>query len=76
MTFRFMWGVGVNDPGPVRCLYPPVQAGDREWQPYFTVNMLNLPNHYHKGASGHSLVVFGFDTYTSWEWRISLAANW
>jgi glycogen debranching enzyme len=50
MTFRFMWGVGVNDPGPVKCLYPPVQAGDPEWRPYFTVNMLNLPNHYHNGG--------------------------
>ena len=50
MTFRFMWGVGVNDPGPVKCLYPPVQAGDHEWRDYFTVNMLNLPNHYHNGG--------------------------
>lgn len=50
MTFRFLWGVGVNDPGPVKCLYPPVQGGDREWRGYFTVNMLNLPNHYHNGG--------------------------
>lgn len=50
MTFRFLWGVGVNDPGPVKCLYPAVQAGDREWRDYFTVNMLNLPNHYHNGG--------------------------
>lgn len=50
MTFRFLWGVGANDPGPVKCLYPPVQAGDREWRPYFTVNLLNLPNHYHNGG--------------------------
>lgn len=50
MTFRFLWGVGVNDPGPVKCLYPPVQAGDPEWRPYFTVNLLNLPNHYHNGG--------------------------
>lgn len=50
MTFRFLWGVGVSDPGPVKNLYPPVQAGDREWQDYFTVNLLNLPNHYHNGG--------------------------
>jgi hypothetical protein len=50
MTFRFMWGVGVNTPGPVKCLYPPVQAGDHEWRNYFTVNLLNLPNHYHNGG--------------------------
>ncbi|GIW96354.1 MAG: alkaline invertase [Pirellulaceae bacterium] len=50
MTFRFLWGVGVNDPGPVKCLYPPVHAGDPEWRSYFTVNLLNLPNHYHNGG--------------------------
>jgi len=50
MTFRFMWGVGVSDPAPVKNLYPPVQAGDREWRDYFTVNLLNLPNHYHNGG--------------------------
>ena len=50
MTFRFLWGVGVNDPGPVKNLYPPVQAGDPEWREYYTVNLLNLPNHYHNGG--------------------------
>ena len=50
MTFRFMWGVGVNEPWPVKNLYPPVQAGDPEWRDYFTVNLLNLPNHYHNGG--------------------------
>lgn len=50
MTFRFLWGVGVNDPAPVKNLYPPVQAGDPEWREYFTVNLLNLPNHYHNGG--------------------------
>jgi glycogen debranching enzyme len=50
MTFRFLWGVGVNDPGPVRNVYPPIHAGDPEWRDYFTVNLLNLPNHYHNGG--------------------------
>ena len=50
MTFRFLWGVGVNDPGPVKNVYPPIQAGDPEWRNYFTVNLLNLPNHYHNGG--------------------------
>jgi len=50
MTFRFLWGVGVNDPHPVKNVYPPVQAGDPEWRNYFTVNLLNLPNHYHIGG--------------------------
>lgn len=50
MTFRFLWGCGVNEPGLVKNLYPPVQAGDPEWRTYFTVNLLNLPNHYHNGG--------------------------
>jgi len=50
MTFRFLWGVGANEPGPCRNLYPPVFAGDPEWREYFTVNLLNLPNHYHNGG--------------------------
>ncbi|QDT38591.1 amylo-alpha-1,6-glucosidase [Stratiformator vulcanicus] len=50
MTFRFMWGSGVNEPGPVANLYPVVQSGDREWRDYFTVNLLNLPYHYHNGG--------------------------
>lgn len=50
MTFRFLWGVGVNEPGPVKNLYPSVGAGDPEWRAYYTVNLLNLPNHYHNGG--------------------------
>ena len=50
MTFRFLWGVGANEPGLVKNLYPPVQAGDPEWRSYYTVNLLNLPNHYHNGG--------------------------
>lgn len=50
LTFRFLWGVGINDPGPVKCLYPAVLSGDPEWKSYFTVNLLNLPNHYHNGG--------------------------
>lgn len=49
-AFRFMWGVGVNEPHPVSNLYPVVQAGDPDWKPYYTVNLLNLPHHYHNGG--------------------------
>jgi sucrose-6-phosphatase len=49
-AFRFMWGVGVNHPWPVANLYPVVQAGDPDWKPYYTVNLLNLPHHYHNGG--------------------------
>ncbi len=50
MTFRFLWGVGANEPAPVKNLYPTVQAGDPDWRSYYTVNLLNLPNHYHNAG--------------------------
>jgi sucrose-6-phosphatase len=50
IAFRFMWGVGVNEPFPVVNLYPPVNAGDPGWRNYYTVNLLNLPLHYHNGG--------------------------
>jgi len=49
-AFRFMWGVGVNQPWPVANLYPVVQSGDPDWRAYYTVNLLNLPHHYHNGG--------------------------
>lgn len=50
IAFQFMWGVGVNQPWPVANLYPVVQAGDPDWRAYYTVNLLNLPSHYHNGG--------------------------
>lgn len=57
-TFRFMWGVGINEPYPIKNLYPAVTVGDKDWRQYYTVNLLNLPHHYHNGGiwpfvSGH-----------------------
>lgn len=49
-AFKYMWGVGVNEPYPVANLYPPVQSGDPDWRAYYTVNLLNLPGHYHNGG--------------------------
>ena len=49
-TLKFMLGVGVNDPYPVSNVYPVVTPGDPDWKPYYTVNLLNLPNHYHNGG--------------------------
>ncbi|MGE9270063.1 MAG: HAD-IIB family hydrolase [Verrucomicrobiales bacterium] len=49
-VFRFLWGVGANTPFPVRNLYPVVHAGDPDWKSYYTVNLLNLPHHYHNGG--------------------------
>jgi hypothetical protein len=49
-AFRFMWGVGVNQPWPIANLYPVVRAGDADWNPCHTVNGLDLPHHYHNGG--------------------------
>jgi sucrose-6F-phosphate phosphohydrolase len=49
-AFKFMWGAGVNDPYPVENVYPAVNPGDPDWRPYYTVNLLNLPHHYHNGG--------------------------
>ncbi len=50
VAFRFMWGVGANHPYPVRNLYPVVTPGDPDWKNYYTVNLLNMPHHYHNGG--------------------------
>ncbi len=50
IAFRFMWGVGIHDPFPVANLYPVVTPGDPDWRSYYTVNLLNLSNHYHNGG--------------------------
>ncbi|HSH02647.1 MAG TPA: HAD-IIB family hydrolase [Anaerolineae bacterium] len=49
-TFRFLWGVGVNEPYPIANLYPVVTSGDDDWRSYYAVNLLNLPHHYHNGG--------------------------
>ena len=49
-AFRFMWGVGVNEPYPIANLYPVVMSADHDWREYYTINMLNLPHHYHNGG--------------------------
>jgi hypothetical protein len=48
--FRYLWGVGINTPLPVKCLYPAIVSGADDWKDYFLVNFLNLPGHYHNGG--------------------------
>lgn len=50
-VFHFLWGVGINQPSPVACLYPPIHSGADDWKDYFIVNFLNLPEHYHNGGA-------------------------
>ena len=48
-AFKFMWGVGVNEPWPVVNLYPPVQAGDPDWRSYYRTTLFGIAG---GGAAG------------------------
>ena len=47
----YIHGCGLNDPFPVRALYPPVQPGEKDWREYYRVRNLNQPHHYHNGGA-------------------------
>ncbi|RPI80686.1 MAG: glycogen debranching protein [Chloroflexi bacterium] len=42
---------GLNEPFPVRAVYPPVLPGEKDWRDYYRVRNLNLPNQYHNGGA-------------------------
>lgn len=48
--FHFLWGVGVNSPYPIKCIYPVIHSGAADWKDYIVTNFLNLPDHYHNGG--------------------------
>ena len=47
----YIHGCGLNDPFPVRALYPPIQPGEKDWREYYRVRNLNQPHHYHNGGA-------------------------
>ncbi|MDQ3458510.1 MAG: glycogen debranching protein [Deinococcota bacterium] len=47
----YIHGCGLNEPYPVRALYPVIQEGERDWREYYRVRNLNLPHHYHNGGA-------------------------
>ena len=47
----YIHGCGLNEPYPVRSVYPPIQPGDKDWRDYYRVRNLNPPNHYHNGGT-------------------------
>ena len=47
----YIQGCGLDDPFPVRALYPPVQPGETDWREYYRVRNLNQPHHYHNGGA-------------------------
>lgn len=42
--------VGLDEPYPIRVLYPVIGPGDRDWRHYYWVRNLNQPHHYHNGG--------------------------
>ncbi|GGK35678.1 hypothetical protein GCM10008955_32010 [Deinococcus malanensis] len=46
----YIQSAGVNEPWPIKAVYPPVQPGDKDWREYYRLRNLNLPNHYHNGG--------------------------
>jgi hypothetical protein len=47
----YIHGCGLDEPFPVRALYPPLQPGDKDWRDYYRVRNLNQPHHYHNGGA-------------------------
>lgn len=41
---------GVDAPGPVKAIYPPIERGEKDWRDYYEFGSLNLPNQYHNGG--------------------------
>jgi glycogen debranching enzyme len=46
----YIHGTGLNEPYPVRCLYPVLHPNDKDWREYYRVRNLNQPHHYHNGG--------------------------
>jgi glycogen debranching enzyme len=42
---------GLDQPHPLRALYPVINPGERDWREYYRVRNLNLPHHYHNGGA-------------------------
>jgi glycogen debranching enzyme len=47
----YIHGCGLDEPYPVRALYPVIQPGDPDWREYYRVRNLNQPHHYHNGGA-------------------------
>lgn len=47
----YIEGCGLNEPFPVRVLYPAIRPGEKDWREYYRVRNLNQPHHYHNGGA-------------------------
>lgn len=50
IVWRFLRQIAIDQPFPVRVIYPSVRPGEPDWRDYFLVNLQNLPDHYHNGG--------------------------
>lgn len=48
---EYIHGCGLNEPYPVRALYPPINPNEKDWREYYRVRNLNQPYHYHNGGA-------------------------
>ncbi|RPI96199.1 MAG: glycogen debranching protein, partial [Chloroflexi bacterium] len=51
LILDYIQGCGLNQPFPIRSVYPVLHPGDKDWREYFRVRNLNQPHHYHNGGA-------------------------
>jgi glycogen debranching enzyme len=51
LILDYIHKTGLNEPFPVRCVYPEIRPGEADWREYFRVRNLNIPHHYHNGGA-------------------------
>lgn len=47
----YIQGCGLNEPFPVRAVYPVIRPGEKDWREYYRVRNINQPDHYHNGGA-------------------------
>lgn len=50
LILDYIHGCGMNEPYPIRSLYPVINPNDKDWRDYYRVRNLNQPYHYHNGG--------------------------
>jgi glycogen debranching enzyme len=51
LILDYIHNCGLNEPFPVRSVYPVVNPGEKDWRDFFRVRNLNQPHHYHNGGA-------------------------
>jgi glycogen debranching enzyme len=51
LILNYIHKCGLNEPFPVRSVYPVINPGEKDWRDYFRVRNLNQPHHYHNGGA-------------------------